>query len=246
MIFLGRASGGYLAGGMAAAELVADPGRPHCRVLYTDGLASSHVDLKDPQALHMDYQWRLGAALDALRPERGDPITVVHLGGGALALPRFVAATRPRARQHVYEIDAALVALCRRELGGRKVGLRCGDAADLITRCDRADVVIGDAFDGTEVPPRLATPAFAAEVRRALGDGGLYLLNVIDVPPWDTATAHGRLLRDTFGTVLRFGAREVVRGRRPGNVLFAASAAPLKREALARALATGPFAGEVR
>ncbi len=229
------------------AELVADLSRPHCRVLYTDGLAASHVDLKDPQTLHMDYQWRLGAALDALRPARGEPLTVVHLGGGALALPRFVAATRPRARQHVYEIDADLVAVCRRELGGRKVGLRCGDAADLITRCDRADVVIGDAFDGTEIPARLASADFAAEVRRVLGDDGLYLLNVIDAPPWPAATAQGRLLRETFGRpVLRFGAREVVRGRKAGNVLLAASAAPLKREALARALAAGPFPGEVR
>ncbi len=230
---------------LARFELVADPGRPHCRVLYTDGLASSHVDLRDPQKLHMDYQWRLGAALDALRPLRGEPIVVVHLGGGALALPRFVAATRPRARQHVYEIDADLVALARRELGGRKLGVRCGDAADLITRCPPADVVIGDAFDGTEIPARLATPAFAAEVRRVLGDDGLYLLNVIDAPPWPAATAHGRQLRETFGHVLRFGAREVVRGRRAGNVLFAASASPLRRPALARALATGPFAGEV-
>ncbi len=228
------------------AELVADLSRPHCRVLYTDGLAASHVDLRDPQRLHMDYQWRLAAALDALRPARGEPLTIVHLGGGALALPRFVAATRPRARQHVYEIDPDLVALTRRELGGRKVGLRCGDAADLITRCARADVVIGDAFDGTEIPPRLASAEFAGELRRVLGAGGLYLLNVIDAPPWERVTAQARLLRDAFGHVLRFGAREVVRGRRAGNVLLAVSAAPLKRTALERALATGPFSGDVR
>lgn len=230
----------------AAAELVVDPGRPHCRVLYVGGLASSHVDLRDPQRLHMDYQWRLAAALDALRPARGAPVTVVHLGGGALALPRYVAATRPRARQHVYEIDPDLVALTRRELGGRKLGLRCGDAADLIARCARADVVIGDAFAGTEVPARLAAPEFVAQLRRVLGGDGLYLLNVIDAPPWERATAHARQLRETFGEVLRFGAREVVRGRRAGNALFAASAGPLKRAALASALATGPFPGEVR
>ena len=230
---------------VARFELLTDPGRPQCRVLYTDGLAASHVDLRDPQRLRMDYQHRLAVALDALRPARGEPVTVVHLGGGALALPRFVAATRPRAVQHTYEIDPDLVALCRRELGGRKVGLRCGDAADLIRRCERADVVIGDAFDGTEVPARLATPAFAAELRRVLGDDGLLLLNVIDAPPWDRATRHHRMLREAFGHVLRFGAREVASGRRAGNVLLAASAAPLKRAALERALATGPFPGAV-
>jgi hypothetical protein len=228
------------------ADLLADPGRPGAQVLYVDGLASSHVDLQDPKRLHMDYQWRLGAALDALRPARGEPITVVHLGGGALALPRFVAATRPRAVQHVYEIEPELVALGRRRLGGRRLGLRCGDAAELIARCERADAVIGDAFVGTELPPQLASAAFAAEVRRALGGDGVYLLNVVDAPPWDAADAQERILGDTFASVLVFGAREVVDRRRAGNVLFAASDARLSRTALTRALATGPFAGTAR
>jgi spermidine synthase len=228
------------------AELVADLSRPHARVLYVDGLASSHVDLRDPQRLHMDYQWRLGAALDALRPERGAPVGVVHLGGGALALPRFVAATRPRARQRVFEIDEALVVLARRELGGRKLGLRCVDAAEGLARVEHADVVIGDTFAGTEIPPHLATPEFTADVARVLGDGGLYLLNVIDTPPWEVSTRHERMLRDAFAHVAVFGAREVVAKRRGGNVLFAASPARLRREALSRALASGAFAGSVR
>jgi spermidine synthase len=228
------------------ADLVDDPSRPGAKLLYMDGLAASHVDLRDPQRLHMDYQWRLGAALDALRPQRGAPLHVVHLGGGALALPRFVAATRPRARQTVWEIDPDLVVLARTRLGGRKLGLRCADAAEAIARLHHADVVIGDAFTGTEIPPALATPAFAREVRRVLGEAGLYLLNVIDVPPWEVARAQERLLRDVFGRVLVFGAREVVAGRRAGNVLFAASCGPLSRAALARALSGGAFAGSVR
>ncbi|MEA2124631.1 MAG: hypothetical protein QOI80_1413 [Solirubrobacteraceae bacterium] len=228
------------------ADLLDDPGRPGAQVLYLDGLASSHVDLRDPQRLHMDYQWRLGAALDALRPARGEPLDVVHLGGGALALPRFVAATRPRARQAVWEIEPELVALGRRRLGGRKLGLRCGDAAELMARHRRADVVIGDAFVGTALPPQLATPAFAAQVRRVLAPAGLYLLNVVDAPPWEDADAQERILRETFAHVLAFGAREVVTRRRAGNALFAASDAPLGRAALARALSGGAFPGLVR
>jgi spermidine synthase len=232
--------------GTLPAELVADLSRPHARVLYVDGLAASHVDLRDPQRLHIDYQWRLGAALDALRPARGEPIDVVHLGGGALALPRFVAATRPRARQWVFEIDEALVVLARRELGGRKLGLRCVDAAEGLARVEHADVVIGDVFAGTEIPAHLATAEFTADVARVLAPGGLYLLNVIDTPPWEVSARHERMLRDAFASVLVFGAREVVARRKAGNVLYAASAAPLRRAALTRALATGPFAGSLR
>ena len=230
------------------AELVTDPGRPHCLVLYLDGLPSSHVDLSDPSRLHMDYQARLAVALDALRPARGAAMDIVHLGGGAMALPRYVAATRPLAAQEVWEVEAELVALARRRLGGRKVGLRCGDAADLITRRTdaSADVVLGDAFVGTEIPAALASPGFVDAVRRVLRDDGLYLLNVVDEPPWQRSTAQRRLLRDAFGAVLTFGAREVVRGKRAGNVLLAASAGPLPGARLGRALAGGRFPGECR
>ena len=193
----------------------------------------------------MDYLARLAIALDALRPDRGAPVDIVHVGGGALALPRYVAATRPRARNEVWEIEPELVALGRRRLGGRKLNLRCGDAADRIGAREHADVVVGDAFTATEIPPRLAGGEFAQEVRRVLGPGGLYLLNVVDTPPFRTTNAQRRVLRDAFPSVLLFGAREVVRGRRAGNALFAASAAPLNRAALERALATGPFPGEV-
>lgn len=226
------------------AELVADPGRPGCLVLYVDGLPSSHVDMADPARLHMDYLARLATAIDCFSP-RGAAADFLHLGGGAVALPRFVAATRPRAVQEVWEIEPELVALARARLGGRKVGLKCGDAAELMARRadESADVVIGDAFVGTEIPAALASPAFVAAVRRVLRDDGAYLLNVVDEPPWERATAQRRHLRDAFGRVLKFGAREVVRGKRAGNVLLAASNGPLSRERLNRSLAGGPFAG---
>jgi spermidine synthase len=193
----------------------------------------------------MDYQARLAVALDALRPARGEAIDVVHVGGGALALPRYVAATRPAARQQVWEVEESLVALARARLGGRKVGLRCGDAAELIRGCERADVVIGDAFSGTEIPPQLADAAFADAVARVLGPGGLYLLNVVDEPPWERATAQTRLLKERFAHVLRFGDRSVVSGRRAGNVLLAAGAG-VSAQRLTRALAGGRFPGVVQ
>lgn len=193
----------------------------------------------------MDYQARMAVALDALRPAKGAAVEVVHLGGGALALPRYVAATRPAARQAVWEIEPELVALGRTRLGGRKLGLRCGDAAELIRRRQRADVVIGDAFVGTEIPPALASPDFADEVARVLGPDGLYLLNVVDEPPWERANAQARLLGQRFAGVLRFGDRSVVSGRRAGNVLLAAGGR-LSAERLSRALAGGRFPGTVQ
>jgi spermidine synthase len=232
------------------AELVPDPGRPGGRLLRIGGLDSSYVDVAAPERLHMDYLHHLGVALDVLLP-RGDEATVVHLGGGAFALPRFLAATRPLVRQEVYEIEPALVALAKSQLRLRpSLALRVvvGDAAELLGRRPPAgaDVVVGDAFDATEVPEQLSGAAVAARVDAALRPGGTYLLNVIDAPPFTASARHAADLRTVFGHVLSFGDAKVIRRARAGNMLFAASRRPLPRAALARALATGPFPAVLR
>jgi hypothetical protein len=234
------------------AELVSDPRRPSERTLFIGGLASSAVDLADPERMPVDYLHRLAAALDVVLP-RGRPGEIVHLGGGAFALPRLVASTRPAVRQEVYELEPALVALAREHLKLRRtpeLSIRVGDARELLARrglrgAPRADVVVGDAFTGTEVPAHLASAAFAREVRQALTPGGVHLLNVVDAPPFDVGRAHACALRAAFPHVLAFGARQVVRLRRPGNLLFAASAGSLPAGALERALAGGPHPSEV-
>jgi spermidine synthase len=46
----------------------------------------------------------------------GVPLRVLHLGGGALTLPRWVAATRPGSAQTVVERDGLPLALVSRSL----------------------------------------------------------------------------------------------------------------------------------
>jgi hypothetical protein len=231
------------------AELLTDPADPAVRILVIDGLEASRVDLAEPARLPLDYLYRLGVALDVLLP-RGAPCEVVHVGGGAFALPRFLAATRPLARQEVYELEPAVVELARVHLRLRRspaLRVRVGDAAALLARRGdaSADVVVGDAFHGTEVPPHLAGPGFVRDVHRVLRPGGVHLVNVVDAPPFVAGRHLAALLAGTFGDVLAFGAREVVQGRRAGNLLLAASDAELPRERLARALSGGPHPGQV-
>jgi spermidine synthase len=231
------------------AELVSDPSDPAVRILVIDGLEASRVDLTDPTRLPLDYLHRLGVALDALVP-RGAPCDIVHVGGGAFALPRFVAATRPLARQEVYELEPAVVELARTHLRLRRspgLRVRVGDAAGLLARRRdaTADVVVGDAFLGTEVPAHLAGAAFVRDVHRVLRPGGLHLVNVVDAPPFVASRHLAALLAGAFADVLAFGAREVVQGRRAGNLLLAARDDPLPRTRLAQALAGGPHPGLV-
>jgi hypothetical protein len=85
-----------VAGG--TAELLADADRDDCWMLLVEGTPQSHVDLDDPAHLEFEYVRRMGHVLD-LAADEGRPLDVVHLGGGALTLPRYVAVTRPGSRQ---------------------------------------------------------------------------------------------------------------------------------------------------
>ncbi len=225
----------------ALAEVIADPRRPSSRLLLLDGREAGEVDLADPRRLGFAYMRRIADLVDAFRPP-GTAIDAVHVGGGAFALARYIAATRPRSRQDVLELDPGVVAVAREHLGLRtspRLRVRVGDAAEsLRARPDRsADLVIGDAFDGPHVPEHLAGAAFAAEVARVLRPAGVYALNEIDVPPNDNLLAHDAVLRDAFAHVAWVGPPGVLRARAPGNVVLLAGAAPLPLAALRRVAA---------
>src|SRR5919198_974360 len=149
----------------SVARVEDDPGRRSGRLLFLGGIECSYVDLADPLHLEFGYVRRMADVVDLVRPPRA-PLDAVHIGGGGVTLPRYVAAPRPRSRQVVYEKDAGLVEIARRYLGLRTspaLRVRIGDARDrLRERPDAsADVIVGDAFDGVMVPAHLATVEFA-------------------------------------------------------------------------------------
>jgi spermidine synthase len=224
---------------LALAEIVADQFRPSTMTLLLDGREAGQVDVNDPRRLTFAYMRRIADLIDVFRPP-GAGIDALHLGGGAFALPRYLAATRPASRSEVFELDAGVVKLAREHLKLRttpKLRVKTGDAADLLrVKPDRcADLVIGDAFDGPHVPERLSGAGFASEVQRVLRPSGVYALNVIDVPPLDEARAHAADLRATFANVLWIAPPGVLRARAPGNVVLLASDAALPVAALRRA-----------
>ncbi len=109
---------------------------PGSWTLYVDGTPQSHVELERPDWLGFEYVRRIGHAIDLVRPE-GAPITAVHLGGGALTLPRYVAATRPGSRQQVVELESDLVDLVREHLP-LPATRRCGCGTATPARCSRS------------------------------------------------------------------------------------------------------------
>jgi spermidine synthase len=257
------------------AELVADADRPRAWTLRVEGIPQSHVDLDDPEYLEFEYMRRLGHLADLAAPA-GEPLRVLHLGGGGLTLARYVAATRPGSRQLAVDCDAALVDLVRRLLpldqpgrrtaagrpgagrtaagrtaaggaGAARIRVRVGDARAVLeeVRAGSFDMVIADLFAGARTPAHVTTVEFAAAAAAALRPAGIFAANLGDGPPLTHARGRVATVRAVFPHAGLIADPAVLRGRRFGNLVLAASEADLPVAGLARRTASDPFPGRV-
>ncbi|NJP33303.1 spermidine synthase [Micromonospora thermarum] len=231
------------------AELVPDPARAGSWTLLLDGAPQSHVDLADPTHLEFEYVRRLAAAIDLLAPA-GAPLRVLHLGGGALTLPRYVSTTRPGSAQRVVEVDGALVDLVRRELpwpSDPRLRVRVADARAVLagTRDSSVDVVVADVFASARTPAHLTSVEYAAEVARVLRPAGWYLANVADGPPLRHARRQVATVRSVLPRLALIGDAAVLRGRRYGNLVLLAGRADPPLAELTRRAAGDWFPGRV-
>ncbi|GAA3484380.1 fused MFS/spermidine synthase [Streptomyces yanii] len=231
------------------AELIPDRERPRAWTLNLDGAPQSHVDLDDPSYLSFSYQRRIGHIADLVAPA-GQPLHVVHLGGGAFTLARYIAATRPRSTQQIVELDAALVQLVRRELPldpQARIRVRSTDARAGLGKIsdDWADLVIADAFSGSRTPAHLNSTEFLTDVRRVLKPTGQYVANLTDGPPLAHLRGQIATAAAVFPELALAADPAVLRGRRFGNAVLLASGLPLKVAELTRRVATDPHPGRV-
>ncbi|TDC25238.1 spermine synthase [Micromonospora sp. 15K316] len=210
-------------------ELVTDPVRRTGRLLLAAGVEQSYVDVDDPRYLHFEYVRRMAAVADLAAPT-GAAVSALHLGGGALTLPRYLAATRPGSTQLVIERDPAVVELVARGLPALppEVHVRVDDARAAVAAeaPDRYDLVFADIFRGARMPAHVRTVEFVTEVARALRPDGGYLVNVTDLPPLVQTRVHVATLRAVFADVCLIADRRMLRGRRYGNLVLAASPRP--------------------
>mgnify|MGYP000060617753 CR=1 FL=1 len=125
-------------------------------VLVMDGVAQSWLDPDDPTHLEFGYMLRMADYLDAARP-RGERMRVIHVGGAAMTMARYVAARRPTSPQIVLEPNQALTEMVRCELplpakSGIKVRAVDGRSGIAAMPNHYAQVVIVDAFADAQVP----------------------------------------------------------------------------------------------
>jgi spermidine synthase len=220
------------------AELVRDLDRPAGWMLLVDDTPQSYVDLDDPGHLEFDYLRLLADLLDLLGTP-GEPLSVVHLGGGACTLPRYVAHTRPGSTQVVLENDEPLVEVVRQQFGTAGFRLRVGDGREALhhLRPGTSDAVVADVFAGARVPGHLATVEHVQEVKGVLRAGGLYAVNVADTGQLPFARQQAATLAAVFAHVVVLADPGILRGRRFGNVVLSGSDSPYPLDELRRVTA---------
>ncbi|WP_432828372.1 spermidine synthase [Dactylosporangium sp. CA-092794] len=214
-------------GDYGAARLVRDPRRKGGWTLLVEEVQQSYVDVRDPKHLSFEYTRRIGSVVDTAAPP-GAPLRVLHLGGGAFTMPRYIAATRPGSTQLVVERDRKLAAFVQRVLplpAQAGIDIAFGDARETVAELDPAayDLVIGDVYDAAQMPESVSDVTFAAAVARLLAPGGIYALNVADLAPLTFSRDQAATLRTAFADLCLIVRSELLRGRRYGNAVFAAA-----------------------
>lgn len=222
------------------ARVVADPERDSGRVLMLDTLRHSYVDLADPTHLEFEYVRAIAAVADASFPA-AEPVSALHVGGGGLTLPRYLAEDRPGTRSLVLEVDPGVVAIDREQLGletSDELRVRVADGRVGLAEepAGERDLVVGDAFGGLSVPWQLTTREAMRLVDRALADDGVYAVNLIDHPPLAFVRAELATLREVFPHVVLLARIPVLTGDDGGNLIAVASQRPLDTEGIADAM----------
>ncbi|MFE6281517.1 spermidine synthase [Streptomyces sp. NPDC057877] len=231
------------------AKLLPDVDRARAWLLTVDGAPQSYVDLDEPTHLEFEYARRLGHVLDTVA-EPGRALDVLHLGGGALTLPRYLAATRPGSRQDVVEADRGLLALVAEQLpvpDGSGIALHAADARAWLENAsaDLADVLVADVFGGSRVPAHLTSVDYAREAGRVLRPDGVYLANLADGAPFAFLRSQLATFAEVFEELALIAEPGVLRGRRFGNMVLVAAHRPLDTAALARRTASDAFPARV-
>jgi len=254
-------------GGAGTVELLNDAERPGAWTLLIDGILQSEVDLADPRHLEIEYMRRLGHLADLAGPT-AIPLRVLHLGGGALTLARYVAATRPGSRQLAVESNATVAALVSQRLPLTRPGRRrpgqsppgqtgpgrtrpgTGEIAVLVADARAAlerlpdgsfDLLVVDVFAGARTPAHLTSVEFTVAGARVLAPSGIYAVNVGDGPPLAHARGRVAAVRSVFAHVCVLAEPPVLRGRRFGNLVVVASDRELPVSGLIRRIAADPF-----
>ena len=221
-------------------ELLRDTERPAGWWLMVGESEQSFVDIDDPMHLEFEYVQMMSYVIETAFREDG-PLAALHLGGGLCTVPRWIAERYPGSPQRVAEASEEIAGLARSLDPQAKFDLIETDALAEVERTAAAslDLIVSDVYLGPEtVTSVYPLPALRA-AHAALQEEGLYVCNISDARPFALAKTVVATLRTVFADVVVLVEPAVLRGRRSGNLVLAASDLALDRADLARQAAGG-------
>lgn len=183
------------------------------------------------------------------------PRSVLHLGAGALTLPRWIEERWPQASQTVLDIEPDLVGFVLEHLPMRTTPESVvADAAEALSPGGVMsgrdfEAVIVDLFNSPEAPEQLTSPEFFSAVLQGVAPQGLLLVNLGD----DAGMAFARRVIHTLlelvpqaSCALLTAPDPVLAGEEEGNLVFACTpSSPFSQPELQLIWAAGPHPGDV-
>lgn len=227
---------------------------PGSYTLQIGDVPQSHVNIDNPGLLFFEYIQRMGHVIDAVAPA-GQPITALHLGAGALTLPRYIAQTRPGSEQHVVELEADLIGFVLEHLplppsAQADLHIHTMDAREALDHLPphlqgTLDVIVVDIFSGAHTPEHVTTVEFFSAVARLLNPDGVMLVNVMDGVGLEFARSECATLASAVPHVSALSNAYTFALRDSGNVVLVGSHRPLPDEWTTLLLTGGPHPATV-
>src|SRR5690625_59750 len=138
----------------------------------------SHVEVADPSFLLHDYVRRMRSVMTTTAQDlfdQAEPASALHLGAGALTLPRWMERLWPAISQTVIDHEPELVAFVLKHLPMRSAPESIvADAAEALgdRLADRRfDVVVVDLYNSEQAPDQLTSATFFRQVLQRLRPG---------------------------------------------------------------------------
>ncbi|MEV7604869.1 fused MFS/spermidine synthase [Paenarthrobacter sp. NPDC089322] len=219
-------------------------------ILSIGGAEQSHVNLADPADIFYEYLRRIGHVVD-LAAAPGEPLSVLHLGAGALTLARYIQATRPGSEQYAVELERELLDFVLQKLPlpeGTRLHTHIGDAREALAELPPQvtfDVVILDIFSGPEAPAHIACTGFYEEAAARLRPSGVLIVNVGDEPGLTLVQSQATAMRQVMRDVAAFAETGMFSRRYPGNIILVGTRTPWPAEWTTELLARGPHPATV-
>ena len=219
-------------------------GRPDTRAFVQDKLTRSEMAVNDPTHLRSFYQRVCAGLTSGLSGSKKNPSMLI-LGAGGYALPRYLRATWPDSRLEVVEIDPGVTQAATEafglDRGAARETIRM-DARGYVDRLltsqrtgktpQRYDFIYEDTLYDYAVPFPLVTKEFNDKIAGLLAEDGVYMIHLVDTP------TEGRLLgavvntmRETFPHVCVIAGQADVRTPCGTSVVVAAKR-PLDPQAI--------------